>query len=145
MRNSYQAGAAQDSKPKFGSFNDSFLNANCSPADYNKMVMCQNNLIEVADKCYDSCRDEICQLKCSEDFYKSIKKILVFRPIELTLPICLNSFKFDRYTMCPHPRNKLHPSVQPDADCARQKYYYSRYVCNLKCSSGRPTVSGSFQ
>ena len=84
MRNSYQAEAAQDSKPKFGSFNDSFYNANCSPENYNKMVMCQNNLIEVADKCFDSCRDENCQLKCSDDFYESIEGQLIIGVLDLS-------------------------------------------------------------
>ena len=104
LRNSNQAGAAQDSKPKFGSFYDSFYNANCSPDNFNKMVMCQNNLIEVADKCYDSRRDEICQLKCSEHFYKSIEG----RCIWLMTLLCNIEEEFDFLcSECPCRKNVL--------------------------------------
>ena len=77
MRNSNQAGLARDFNP-----NDTFYNANCSAEDYNKMVICQNNLIEVADKCYASCENENCQLKCSEDFYESIEGQLILEAFD---------------------------------------------------------------
>jgi len=53
-------------------FNHDAYNALCSTDDYDKMVICQNNLLEVADKCYESCHDQYCQLICSESFYESL-------------------------------------------------------------------------
>ena len=65
--NYVQAVASQDFN-----FNNDAYNALCSTDDYDKMVICQNNLLEVADKCYESCHDQYCQLKCSESFYESL-------------------------------------------------------------------------
>jgi len=59
--------AAHNFSPINGAYN-----ANCSTNDYDKMVICQSNLIEVADKCYESCHDGYCQLNCSEIFYESL-------------------------------------------------------------------------
>ena len=62
-----QAMASQDFNSNYGAYN-----ALCSTDDYDKMVICQNNLLEVADKCYESCHDKYCELKCSETFYESL-------------------------------------------------------------------------
>ena len=49
-------------------------NTTCSSNwdDYQNMVICQNNIIEIFEKCWSSCEDAFCQLECREKFFLAV-------------------------------------------------------------------------